>query len=213
MRTNRTASPFCPLAAVPAHHLLLPLPPAADVLEEFRAAAQTHKDSPNLAWDLLIVDEAHNLARAPLGKESELSRLLGQLAPYFEHKLFLSATPHNGHTRSFSGLLERLDPVRFTRTSEMSDSERKRVRDVNVRRLKFEINALSEPCFMIKNWGSGNLAQVEIDQTKQTGRQMRQGIIRDTDGTRTMVMWLPQTSTHATSYKILPVSEAPLPGG
>jgi superfamily II DNA or RNA helicase len=117
----------------------------ADVLEEFRAAAQPHKDSPNLAWDLLIVDEAHNLAPAPLGKESELSRLLGQLAPYFEHKLFLSATPHNGHTRSFSGLLERLDPVRFTRTSEMSDSERKRVRDVNVRRLKSEINALSDP--------------------------------------------------------------------
>jgi superfamily II DNA or RNA helicase len=117
----------------------------ADVLEEFRAAAQPHKDSPNLAWDLLIVDEAHNLAPAPLGKESELSRLLGQLAPYFEHKIFLTATPHNGHTRSFSGLLERLDPVRFTRTSEMSDAERKRVRDVNVRRLKSEINALSTP--------------------------------------------------------------------
>jgi superfamily II DNA or RNA helicase len=117
----------------------------ADVLEEFRAAAQPRKDSPNLAWDLLIVDEAHNLAPAPLGKESELSRLLGQLAPYFEHKLFLSATPHNGHTRSFSGLLERLDPVRFTRTSEMSDAERKRVRDVNVRRLKSEINAISNP--------------------------------------------------------------------
>lgn len=117
----------------------------ADVLEEFRAAAQPHKDSPNLAWDLLIVDEAHNLAPAPLGKESELSRLLGQLAPYFEHKLFLSATPHNGHTRSFSGLLERLDPVRFTRTSEMSAAERKRVRDVNVRRLKSEINAISNP--------------------------------------------------------------------
>ena len=117
----------------------------ADVLEEFRAAAQPHKDSPNLAWDLLIVDEAHNLAPAPLGKESELSQLLGQIAPYFEHKIFLSATPHNGHTRSFSGLLERLDPVRFTRTSEMSDAERKRVRDVNVRRLKSEINALSDP--------------------------------------------------------------------
>lgn len=117
----------------------------ADVLEEFRAAAQPHKDSPNLAWDLLIVDEAHNLAPAPLGKESELSRLLGQLAPYFEHKLFLSATPHNGHTRSFSGLLERLDPVRFTRTAEMSVAERKRVREVNVRRLKSEINAISSP--------------------------------------------------------------------
>src|SRR5690606_39124272 len=100
---------------------------------------------PNLAWDLLIVDEAHNLAPAPMGKESELSRLLGLLTPYFEHKIFLSATPHNGHTRSFSGLLERLDPVRFTRTSDMSDAERRRVRDVNIRRLKSEINALSDP--------------------------------------------------------------------
>lgn len=117
----------------------------ADVFEEFRQVSQPDAGSPNLAWDLLIVDEAHNLAPAPLGKESELSRLLGQIAPFFEHKIFLSATPHNGHTRSFSGLLERLDPVRFTRTSEMSPAERSRVRDVNVRRLKSEINAASNP--------------------------------------------------------------------
>jgi hypothetical protein len=35
------------------------------------------------------------------------------------------------------------------------------------------------------------------------GRQVRQGIIRDTDGTRTMVIWIPQTSTRKTSYGIL----------
>jgi hypothetical protein len=33
----------------------------------------------------------------------------------FEHRLFLSATPHNGHSNSFSTLLELLDPYRFTR--------------------------------------------------------------------------------------------------
>jgi hypothetical protein len=38
--------------------------------------------------------------------------MLRLLAPQFEHRLFLSATPHNGHTRCFSGLLEILDPVR-----------------------------------------------------------------------------------------------------
>lgn len=76
-----------------------------------------------------------------------------------------------------------------------------------------EENPICNPCFVIKNWGSGNPAQVEIDREKQTGRQVRQGIIRDTDGTRTMVIWLPQTSTRATSYKILPVSAERLPGG
>jgi hypothetical protein len=65
-----------------------------------------------------------------------------------------------------------------------------------------ENNPVLNPCFVIRNWGSGNPAQVEIDQTRQTGRQVRQGIIRDTDGTRTMVIWLPQKSTQATSYKI-----------
>jgi hypothetical protein len=29
---------------------------------------------------------------------------------YFEHRLFLSATPRNGHSNSFSTLLELLDP-------------------------------------------------------------------------------------------------------
>jgi len=38
------------------------------------------------------------------------------IAPNFEHKLVLSATPHNGHTRCFTGLLELLDPVRFSQS-------------------------------------------------------------------------------------------------
>ena len=62
----------------------------------------------------------------------------------FEHKLFLTATPHNGHTRSFSGLLEILDPVRFTQTSELTDEEKNRIQQVLVRRLKSEINSLDK---------------------------------------------------------------------
>ena len=80
---------------------------------------------------------------SPFGEDSELCRMLRLVAPQFEHRLFLSATPHNGHTRSFTGLLEMLDPVRFTRTSEMTAAMRGRVEDVVVRRLKREINARS----------------------------------------------------------------------
>lgn len=110
-----------------------------DVLEQFRSTAEPGSDG-LLRWDLLIVDEAHNLAPSSFGDDSDLSRMLQQIAPWFEHRVFLSATPHNGHTRSFSGLLEALDPVRFTRKSELDEEDRKRVAESVIRRLKSEIN-------------------------------------------------------------------------
>lgn len=111
-----------------------------DVLERFRAACRQPEGSSLLPWDLLIVDEAHNLTPSNFGSDSDLCEMLRLISPWFEHKLFLTATPHNGHTRSFSGLLELLDPVRFTQTSEFTSAERKRVEEVVIRRLKREIN-------------------------------------------------------------------------
>ena len=67
---------------------------------------------------LLILDEAHHAAPASGTKyaiDSKLTRALRDLAGRFEHRLFLSATPHNGHSNSFSALMELLDPYRFTR--------------------------------------------------------------------------------------------------
>lgn len=115
----------------------------ADVLEQFRAASRLEAGGARLPWDLLIVDEVHNLAPASFGEESDVCRMLRQVAPLCEHRLFLTATPHNGYTRSFTGLLEVLDPVRFSQTDELGDAERKRVEEVLVRRLKREINARS----------------------------------------------------------------------
>jgi SNF2 family DNA or RNA helicase len=63
-------------------------------------------------YDLLIVDEAHNCAPSGRGKyaaDSLRTQALRELAPHFEHKLFLTATPHNGYRESFSALLELLD--------------------------------------------------------------------------------------------------------
>ena len=65
---------------------------------------------------MLILDEAHNAAPATSSKyaiDSKLTRAIRDLAWRFEHKLFLSATPHNGHSNSFSALLEILDPTVF----------------------------------------------------------------------------------------------------
>jgi superfamily II DNA or RNA helicase len=114
-----------------------------DILQQFLATCSTDATGPvraQLPWDLLIVDEAHNLMPSSFGRDSQLVNMLRTISPFFEHKLFLTATPHNGHTRSFSGLLELLDPVRFTQTNEFKSEERKQVQEVVVRRLKSEIN-------------------------------------------------------------------------
>lgn len=90
-------------------------------------------------WDLLIVDEVHNCA--PAGRrsypmDSDRTRMLRELSPHFEHRLFLTATPHNGFTESFTSLLEMLDPLRFARGPTVN----KDARDlVMIRRLKDNI--------------------------------------------------------------------------
>jgi len=116
-----------------------------DVLEQFRSASRSADGSPHFPWDLLILDECHNLMPSPFGDDSDLCRMLRQIAPYFEHRIFLSATPHNGHTQCFTGLLEILDPVRFSRTDELKPAERERIQQVVLRRLKREINARTDP--------------------------------------------------------------------
>lgn len=116
-----------------------------DVLDQFLASCRTPEGSPHLPWDLLIVDECHHLMPSAFGEDSDLCRMLRLLAPQFEHRLFLSATPHNGHTRCFTGLLEILDPVRFSQTDEMKPAEKARVEQVVLRRLKREINARTDP--------------------------------------------------------------------
>jgi len=112
-----------------------------DVLHGFLAAAQRLERGHALALDLLVVDEAHNLAPLGFTERSQRSRMLAEVAPHAEHRLFLSATPHNGFTSSFSGLLELLDPVRFRQTSDLSSAEHSQVELVMVRRMKSELNA------------------------------------------------------------------------
>lgn len=89
-------------------------------------------------FDLLILDEAHLAAPAGVNYavDSDRTRIIKHLAPYFEHSLFLTATPHNGHSSSFWSLLELLDPRRFDKNVEPTRDEIDRVM---VRRLKADI--------------------------------------------------------------------------
>lgn len=70
------------------------------------------------------------------------------LAPRFEHKLFLSATPHNGHSNSFAALLEMLDPQRFCRGVPIQGAAGRKLLDsVMVRRLKRDLREIDNSAF------------------------------------------------------------------
>lgn len=104
-------------------------------------------------FDVLVVDEAHNISPSGRGSiqiDSLRTAAIRALAPHFEHKLFLSATPHNGYLDSFTALLELLDNQRFARSIRPAEEQ---LRTAVVRRLKSEI---------VDPWGKPKFARRDI---------------------------------------------------
>jgi SNF2 family DNA or RNA helicase len=116
---------------------------------------------------LLILDEAHNVAPSSGAKyalDSKLTRAMRDLAPRFEHRLFLSATPHNGHSNSFSALLELLDPQRFCRGVPVEPKLRD---EVMVRRLKSDLRAIGE------QFPKRNVLRVLVDSLPESAPELQ----------------------------------------
>ena len=117
-----------------SHNLLID-PTYADPMREWLGEMQP--------GSLLILDEAHHAAPSSGGRygiETKFTRAVRDLGGRFEHRLFLSATPHNGHSNSFSTLLELLDPYRFTRGVPIRG--RNALEDVMVRRIKEDVREI-----------------------------------------------------------------------
>ncbi|MFK9004752.1 DISARM system SNF2-like helicase DrmD [Pseudomonas pergaminensis] len=100
---------------------------------------------------LLVLDEAHVAAPSSAGKyaiDSNITKVVRDVAPRFENRLFLSATPHNGHSNSFASLLELLDPQRFTRGVPVTDAKQRDA--VMVRRLKEDLRILNRGSYPLR---------------------------------------------------------------
>jgi len=105
-------------------------------LEGFLKSLKKERTGGLRDWDLLVVDEVHNVApsgRKSYIRDSDRTDMMRQILGHFEHRLFLTATPHNGFTESFTALLEMLDPLRFSRGSTFNKTH---LDAVMVRRLK-----------------------------------------------------------------------------
>src|SRR5262245_41456758 len=99
-RTELGSNPFdyLPLALV-----------SVDFLKQERILDQLDRSS----YDIVVIDEAHHCMDVGAGQEREDSlrrRLAEVLARRSDSLLLLTATPHDGHDRSFASLCELLDP-------------------------------------------------------------------------------------------------------
>lgn len=116
---------------------------------------------------LLILDEAHHAAPSSGQRyaiDSHITRAVRGLAPRFEHRLFLSATPHNGHSNSFSAVLEILDPQRFCRGVKVN---KKMSEEVLVRRLKDDLREI------VGGFPKRQVRQVDIDGLPEDAPELR----------------------------------------
>jgi superfamily II DNA or RNA helicase len=122
---------------------------------------------------LLILDEAHHAAPSSGQKyaiDSQITRAVRELAPRFEHRLFLSATPHNGHSNSFSALLEILDPQRFCRGVPVKQGM---LNDVMVRRLKEDMREI------VPGIPKRHVVQIDIDGLPPDAPELRLSALLD----------------------------------
>ncbi len=117
---------------------------------------------------LLILDEAHNAAPqtgARYAIDSRTTEAVRDVAPRFEHRLFLSATPHNGHSNSFAALLELLDPQRFCRGVPVRPAQ---LEHVMVRRLKSDLREV-----MGQGFPERRVLQMDIDGLPADSAELR----------------------------------------
>lgn len=130
-----------------------------------------------LPRSLLILDEAHHAAPASASKyavDSGVTRMVRNLAPRFDNRLFLSATPHNGHSNSFSALLEVLDRQRFMRGVPVRGPQD--LAPVMVRRLKEDLRQLGQGDFPERH-----VVEVQLSHTE--GGWTAHEVLRTSEGT------------------------------
>jgi superfamily II DNA or RNA helicase/DNA-binding transcriptional regulator YiaG len=116
---------------------------------------------------MLILDEAHHAAPSSGQRyaiDSQITRAIHGLSPRFEHRLFLSATPHNGHSNSFTALLELLDPQRFCRGVKVV---KRNLDDVMVRRLKDDLREI------VGGFPKRHVVQVDVSGLEPDAPELR----------------------------------------
>ena len=98
----------------------------------------------NAYWDVIVIDEAHNVADR--GTSSLRARLAKLLARRSDTLIMLSATPHDGKARSFASLMNMLDATAIA-DPQSYEAEDFRDKGLVIRRFKKDIRHEVEGAF------------------------------------------------------------------
>jgi len=97
-------------------------------------------------WDVIVIDEAHNVAERKKGQSlSQRAKLAQLLSKKSDALILLSATPHDGSARSFASLMNMLDPTAIANPDNYGKED---IRGLFIRRFKKDIQDQVAEAFM-----------------------------------------------------------------
>lgn len=140
----------------------------------------------NANWDIIVIDEAQNVAERSRGHgRSQRARLAQTLASRSDALLLLSATPHDGSRQSFASLMRMLSPLaitdeeeygpedikglfvrRFRHHQEVQKDLQNTIPERDTRRLARQASAQEEKAFQL-------LARLALKADEKTGKSIR----------------------------------------
>ena len=117
---NRFAIPLVRLDSAGIAKLRLKIPANKNPFEVYQRVIISIDTLKNVAryehflkgthWDMVVIDEAHNVAGASVPERNLSYRLARQLSRRADSVLLTTATPHNGKRETFGRLISLLDP-------------------------------------------------------------------------------------------------------
>lgn len=93
-------------------------------------------------WDIIVIDEAHNVAeRSSHSKRAKLAKLISSRS---DSLIMLSATPHDGRRQSFASLMEMLNPTAIANPEKYGPED---IKGLFIRRFKKDVKSQISKAF------------------------------------------------------------------
>ncbi len=113
----------------------------------------------NAYWDIIIIDEAQNVADRGTG--SLRNKVAELLAHRSDTLIMLSATPHDGRPRSFASLMNMLDPTAIANPEDYGKDD---IKGLFIRRFKKDIQGQVNSAFKERQISTARIPASNVEE-------------------------------------------------